>query len=69
MRETIEKFFCDRCGKEYSEDGRIKHPYYIKVRTKSVITKWDDRRQRFIYADICKSCAESFNEWWEGGKV
>ena len=58
MREVIEKYTCDRCGKELKDSTLL---WLIKDRYKisKLTDEWRD-------LDLCADCKKSFINWLKG---
>ena len=65
MTKVIEKYYCDRCGKE---TDKLHYPeLHLKIkrfRRKRLVTAWNSDYGQYEPCDLCKACAESFDEWW-----
>ena len=69
MVKVIEKYYCDRCGKETDNFHHSKFDLIIKrFKSRNLLTIWNADRGRYEPSALCKACAESFDEWWKGGR-
>lgn len=69
MTKVIEKYYCDRCGKETDKCYHSELKLSLR-KCKHFITIWrnDHNYGRYETSDLCEACAKSFDEWWKGGR-
>lgn len=60
MKEQIIVTYCDRCGKKFTENNYDSCTYITLVKHYYSLTQ---REKREI--DLCDSCQESFDYWFE----
>lgn len=59
MKEVLEKYYCDRCGKEMPK----RHTIDFKVGSRTMTI--ERLTNAWHYIDICDNCIKSFADWFE----